>query len=51
MKSLLLPLLNESEGLGLDLAGAEAPEVDGELARYGHDRFLSCRAGGERAFA
>ncbi len=32
MKS--LPLLNEPEGLGLDLAGTEAPEVDRELADY-----------------
>ncbi len=35
MKS--LPLLNEPEGLGLDLAGTEAPAVDRELAGHRHD--------------
>ncbi len=49
MKS--LPLLNEPESLGLDLAGADAPEVDRELAGHGHDGLLSRRAGGEGAFA
>ncbi len=50
MNSLLLPLLNESEGLGLDPAGADAPEVDRELAGHGNDCILSRRACGEGAF-
>jgi len=44
-------VLNESEGLGLELAGADAPEVDGELAGHGHDGFLPRWAGRESAFA
>ncbi len=47
----VLPFLNQTQLCGLDPAGAEAPEVDRELAGHRHDRFLSGRAGGERAFA
>ena len=44
-------LLNESEFLRRGLAGAQAPEVDRELAGDGDDRFLARGAGGEGAFA
>ena len=43
--------LNQSKGLCLDPAGADAPEIDGELAGERDDRFFSGRAGGEGAFA
>lgn len=51
MNVLFLLALNQSETLWADPAGADAPEVDRELARDRHDRFLSGRAGGESAFA
>ncbi len=43
-------LTDEAEISRLELAGAQAPEVDRELARDRHDRFLSGRASGKGAF-
>ncbi len=44
-------LSNQAEALRANPAGADAPEVDRELARHRHDRFLARGPGGERAFA
>ncbi len=41
MKSLLLLCLNEPEGLGLDLAGTDTPEIDRELTGDRDDRFFA----------
>ena len=43
--------LNESEGLCLNPAGANAPEIDRELAGEGDNRFLARGPCGESAFA
>ena len=47
----VLPFLNQTQLGGRDPAGADAPEVDRELAGHRHDRFLFGGAGGEGAFA
>ena len=40
-----------SELLRIEPAGADAPEINGELARDGYDGFLARSAGSQRTFA
>ena len=46
----LIVLNAQAELFWAKLAGADAPQVDSELAGHRHDGFFACRPGGQSAF-